>query len=60
MFLQGLFQGEISTMTGSNLKDFRGLVPGTIENVGKLNPLAIFGGMMQGSESYLYSFRIKR
>ena len=39
----------ISAMTGSNLKDFRGLVPGTIENVGKLNPLAIFGGMMQGA-----------
>ena len=26
----------ISTMSGSNLKDLRGLVPGTIENVGKL------------------------
>lgn len=39
----------ISSMSGQNLPEFRGLVPGTIENIGHLNPLAIFGGFMQGS-----------
>ena len=52
MFVNNIPTGSIpgiSAMTGSNLKDFRGLVPGTIENVGKLNPLAIFGGIIQGA-----------
>ena len=39
----------ITTLTGSALGDFRGLVPGTIENLGHLNPLALFGGFMQGT-----------
>lgn len=39
----------ISSAMGGNLKEFRGLVPGTIENLGHLNPLALFGGFMQGA-----------
>ena len=39
----------ITSVTGSALGDFRGLVPGTIENLGHLNPLALFGGFMQGT-----------
>ena len=39
----------ISTLTGSAMGDMRGLVPGTIENLGELNPLALFGGFMQGT-----------
>tara|TARA_B100001093_G_C26850993_1_gene1025127 strand:- start:1045 stop:1803 length:759 start_codon:yes stop_codon:yes gene_type:complete len=39
----------ISSMTGAALGDFRGLVPGTIENLGEMNPLALFGGFMQGT-----------
>lgn len=39
----------ISNSTGENFPDFRGLVPGTIENLDKLNPLEIFGGFMQGA-----------
>jgi len=39
----------ISNMTGTVLGDMRGLVPGTIENLGELNPLALFGGFMQGT-----------
>ena len=38
----------ISDMTGQSFATFRGLVPGTIENVGQLNPIGIFGGFMQG------------
>jgi hypothetical protein len=39
----------ITSVTGEALGDFRGLVPGTIENLGHLNPLALFGGFMQGT-----------
>ena len=39
----------ISSASGGNLPEFRGLVPGTIENLGHLNPLALFGGFMQGT-----------
>ena len=39
----------ISAASGGNLPEFRGLVPGTIENLGHLNPLALFGGFMQGT-----------
>ena len=39
----------ISTLTGSAMGEMRGLVPGTIENLGELNPLALFGGFMQGT-----------
>uniref|UniRef100_A0A6C0JBX4 Uncharacterized protein n=1 Tax=viral metagenome TaxID=1070528 RepID=A0A6C0JBX4_9ZZZZ len=39
----------ITSATGNALGEFRGLVPGTIENLGHLNPLALFGGFMQGT-----------
>ena len=39
----------ISDVTGSSFPEFRGLVPGSIENVGALNPVALFGGFMQGA-----------
>jgi len=39
----------ISDMTGSSFPEFRGLVPSAIENVGAINPVALFGGFMQGA-----------
>jgi len=39
----------ISSASGANLPAFRGLVPGTIENLGHINPLALFGAFMQGT-----------
>lgn len=39
----------ISDISGASFPEFRGLVPGTIENVGAINPVAIFGGFMQGT-----------
>tara|TARA_Y100000591_G_C21800529_1_gene681809 strand:+ start:888 stop:1640 length:753 start_codon:yes stop_codon:yes gene_type:complete len=39
----------ISDVTGSSFPEFRGLVPSSIENVGAINPVAIFGGFMQGA-----------
>ena len=40
----------MSNLVGSNVSMFRGIVPGTIENVGSMNPLALFGGFMQGKD----------
>lgn len=40
----------ISSMTGTNFKDFRGLVPGVITDMGNLNPLGIFKAFMLGSK----------
>ena len=40
----------ISNATGQAFGDFRGLIPGTIGNVGEINPLAIFKGFMQGTD----------
>ena len=37
----------VSSVAGSNISVFQGLIPGTIENTGKINPLAIFSGFMQ-------------
>jgi hypothetical protein len=39
----------ISSMTGTDFKDFRGLVPGVITDMGNLNPLGIFQAFMLGS-----------
>lgn len=39
----------ISDITGVSFPEFRGLVPSAIENVGAINPVAIFGGFMQGA-----------
>ena len=39
----------ISDMTGKNTPGLRGLIPGAIENLGHINPLAMFSGFMQGT-----------
>ena len=39
----------ISDATGASFPEFRGLIPSSIENVGAINPVAIFGGFMQGA-----------
>ena len=39
----------ISSMTGTDFKDFRGLVPGVITDMANLNPLGIFQAFMLGS-----------
>ena len=39
----------ISDATGQAFGDFRGLIPGTIGNIGEINPLAIFKGFVQGA-----------
>ena len=39
----------ISSGVGVQFKDFRGLVPGMVENLGKMNPISIFRGFMQGN-----------
>ena len=49
----------ISNMTGTVLGDMRGLVPGTIENLGELNPLALFGGFMQGTNPKCRKLELK-
>ena len=38
----------ISKMTGKNTPGLRGLIPGAIENLGQINPIALFSGFMQG------------
>jgi hypothetical protein len=51
LYINNVPTGSIPFITpeGTSLKEFRGLVPGTIENLGHLNPLALFGGFMQGT-----------
>lgn len=49
----------ISSASGGNLPEFRGLVPGTIENLGHLNPLALFGGFMQGTNPKCRNLSLK-
>jgi hypothetical protein len=49
----------ISNMTGAAMGDFRGLVPGTVENLGHLNPLALFGGFMQGTNPKCRKLNLK-
>ena len=40
----------MSNLVGHNVSMFRGIVPGTIENTSAMNPLALFGGFMQGKD----------
>ena len=40
----------ISSMTGTNFKDFKGLVPGVIGDMAQLNPLGIFQAFMLGNK----------
>ncbi len=49
----------ISSMTGGAMGNFRGLVPGTVENLGHLNPLALFGGFMQGTNPKCRKLNLK-
>ena len=49
----------ISSATGGNFGDFRGLVPGTIENLGHINPLALFSGFMQGTNPKCRKLNLK-
>ena len=39
----------ISSGMGGNFSSFKGLIPGTMSNVGDLNPFSIFGAFMSGS-----------
>ncbi len=39
----------ISSMMGENFKEFRGLIPGVMSDIGDINPLAIFQAFMMGS-----------
>lgn len=41
----------ISAGLNQNFKDFRGLVPGVIENIGKVNPVTMFQAFMLNSNS---------
>ena len=41
----------ITGLTGTRSKVLRGLVPGVLENVGKLSPSGLFGAIMGGSSS---------
>ena len=52
MFLNNIPNGNIpflSDATGQNMPSLRGLVPGTMENIGKINPLEMVAGFMQGA-----------
>jgi hypothetical protein len=49
----------ISDMTGASFPEFRGLVPSSIENVGAINPVAIFGGFMQGANPKCRKLNLK-
>jgi hypothetical protein len=40
----------ISSMSGFNFTVFEGLLPGIMEDIGKLSPLPLFGAFMQGAE----------
>lgn len=40
----------ISSLLNTNFPEFRGLVPGVIENIGKVNPFAIFQAFMLGNK----------
>lgn len=41
----------LSSLTGTRSKILRGLVPGILENVGKLSPMGLFGAIMGSSSS---------
>lgn len=40
----------ISSLLNENFPDFRGLVPGVMENIGKINPITLFKSFMIGSD----------
>ena len=52
LYVNNVPDGEIpfiSTGLGMNFTSFEGLIPGILEDVGKLNPLPLFSAFMQGS-----------
>lgn len=49
----------ISGMTGKNVPGLRGLIPGAIENLGHINPLAMFSGFMQGTNPKCRVLKLK-
>lgn len=40
----------VSGLTGVNFPEFRGLVPGIVDNIMDMNPLKLFSAFMEGSE----------
>ena len=49
----------ISDMTGKNTPGLRGLIPGAIENLGHINPLAMFSGFLQGTNPKCSLLKLK-
>ena len=50
MFINNIPNGAIpflSDATGQNVPSLKGLVPGTMENIGKINPLEMVAGFMR-------------
>ncbi len=53
MYIDNVPSGEIpivSNLTGINFPEFRGLVPGVVDNIMDMNPLKMFSAFMEGSE----------
>ena len=62
MFINNIPSGNvpfISDATGRNFPTLRGLVPGTMENIGKINPLEMVAGFMQGAYPECRKLNIK-
>ena len=52
VFINNIPSGSIPFLTkgaGVQFTDFEGLVPGIMEDLGSMNPIAIFQGFMQGN-----------
>lgn len=53
MYIDNVPTGRIpivSGLTGFRTDEFRGLVPGVVDNIMDINPLKLFGAFMEGSE----------
>jgi hypothetical protein len=53
LYINNIPDGSVPFLTsgmGITFTDFRGLVPGVIENIGNLNPMLIFQAFMSGSD----------
>ena len=53
LYVNNIPDGSVPFLTsgmGVTFTDFRGLVPGVIENIGNLNPMLIFQAFMSGSD----------
>ena len=52
IYFNGIPTGQIpfiSNVMGANFSEFLGIVPGALQNVGQINPLAMFSAFSQGS-----------